>query len=175
MILRDDGFADIQTVVVELNDLLAVHADKVSMPWCVREVWVVLRGLLSQAHLPNETCANEKGEGAVNGGAGDFIIAAAAAGKKGLGGEVLLGLKNHFGDKPPLGREAESLGAHAFKRPLLGAWFLRPDFQSAPFSGPSSAPRLLGPFSALRNRFTAGLTTREARETTPRGRVISAP
>jgi hypothetical protein len=89
-------------MVMELDDLLAIHANEMSVARGIGEVRVILGGLLPQAHLSDQAGPNEEGEGAVDRGAGDFVVAAATAGKKRLGGEVLLGAKNHFGDEPAL-------------------------------------------------------------------------
>lgn len=175
MILGDNGFADVQTVILKFDDFLTVHTDEVTMAGGIGEVGIVLGRLLAQSHLPDQAGPDQKGEGSVDGGPGNCGVAAPAAGKKRLGGEMFPVTKDRFSDQSPLGGEPESLGAHAFKRALLGTRFLPRGLQSAPFSRPSPAPRDFGPFNALRNLFTAGLTTREERETTPRGRTISAP
>ena len=66
MILGDDGFPHIETVVVELDHLAAVHTKEVAVARGIGEIGVVLRGLLPQTNLTNESAPDEKGKRAVN-------------------------------------------------------------------------------------------------------------
>jgi len=66
MILGHDGFTHIETVIVKLDHLAAVHAQEVAVARGIGEIGVVLRGLLSQTNLTDESAPDEKGEGTIN-------------------------------------------------------------------------------------------------------------
>ena len=84
-----------------------------------------------------------------------------------------------LGNRFSLGSEAESLSPHAFVSACLrGERSGRCDVhKTAVFadSGAGEEEVSLGVFKALRKRFTAGDTIRLARETIPKGRIISDP
>lgn len=84
-----------------------------------------------------------------------------------------------LGNRFSLGSEAESLGPHAFVGARLrgqgcsgGAGHEAADLAD---SGAGEEEVSRGVFRALRKRFTAGDTIRLARDTIPKGRIISEP
>lgn len=102
MIFGDDGLPYIQAVVVKLDHLMAVHAEKVSVAGGIGKIRIILRRLLTQTDLTDESAADEKGKRTVNCRAGNFGIPLAGASQEGFGGKMILAPKCHFRDGPPL-------------------------------------------------------------------------
>ena len=179
VILCDDRFSDIEAVIVKFDDLPAVDTDEVSMPGVIRKVGVVQGRGLSEIDLTKKACTYKKGEGAINGGAGDLRIAATGTGEKGFGAKVLAIAKGDFGDCFSLGGKTKTLGAHRLIR--TGLWGqgrsrgVGHTGERTMGSEREAVPDSRGVLSALRKRFTAGEIIRLDRETIPSGRMISGP
>jgi len=102
MILGHDRFPHIETVVVKLDHLAAIHAQKVAVSGGIGEIGVIMRRLLAQADLTDESAADEKGEGTINRRPRNFGVPLSGAGQQGFGGKVVLAAKSNLRDRPPL-------------------------------------------------------------------------
>ena len=179
MILCDDRFSDIEAVIVKFNDFTAVDADEVAMPWVISKIGVVEGGGLAEIDLTKESCPHKKSESAIYGGAGNFRVVAAGAGEERFCAKVFAIAKGDFGNGFALRGKAKTLSAHGFVRTSLrghgrtgGAGH---GDEGTIVSETAAVADSRGVLSALRKRFTAGETILLARNTIPRGRIISLP
>ena len=66
VVLGHDRLPHIKAVIMEFDHLMAVYAKKVAVAGGIGKIGVILRGLLAQTDLTDQSPADEKGKGAVN-------------------------------------------------------------------------------------------------------------
>ncbi len=120
MIFGHDRFTHVQAVVVKLDNLLTIHANEMTVSRMVGKIGIVHRGRLTQTDLAEESCPDEKGESAINGGPGNFAIFATGFGEKGFSGEVFPIGEGDLCNGFALGRQPQAWGAHGFNGAGLG-------------------------------------------------------